>query len=396
MAGEVVFAGDLSFIGLADILQMLGSNRSTGVVRITTKGVSGPGLIYFQDGNPINATNGQLQGIEAIYPLFGWAEGKFVFHRQKVQVEHVIRSSRMEIILDGMKMLDEGLLETVGPKSITTGSGTENGQHAPKRQTGLPIIKGPLVDYMYVIDEEQFRDGEQIVTEGGHGNWIWVILEGSVTITRQTANGPMTLARLGEGCFVGALASFLLRGHVRSATVTAAGDVQLGVLDARRLSGEYATLSSDFRGLLLSLDGRLRKITDRAVELYAKKHKNNGLAKNKRLVMKEDSPKKSVYTITGGEAYVMRRTAKGYLPLLTLREGDVFGNVPFVDLGHEPRRARVLASDDLKVDKVDGELITREYDGLSATLRNLVDSMATCVSLTTTVACHLKEGKRLG
>jgi len=396
MPGEAVFAGDLSFIGLADILQMLGSNRSTGVVRITTKHVSSHGLIYFKDGNPINATNGPLQGIEAIYPLFGWAEGKFVFHRQKVQVEDVIRSSRMEIILDGMKMLDEGLLAKIGPKSATEVSGIESGDPKHDRKGGLPIIKGPLVDYMYVIDEEQFRDGEQIVTEGGHGNWIWVILEGSVTITRQTPNGPMTLARLGEGCFVGALASFLLRGHVRSATVTATGDVQLGVLDARRLSGEYATLSSDFRGLLLSLDGRLRKITDRVVELYSKEYKNNGLAKNKRLVMKEDSPKRAVYAITGGEAYVMRRTAKGYVPLLTLGEGDVFGNVPFVDLGHEPRRARVLASDDLKVDKVDSEVITREYDGLSATLRNLVDSMAACVSLTTTVACHLKEGKRFG
>jgi hypothetical protein len=396
MSGEAVFAGDLSFIGLADILQMLGSNRSTGVVRITTKHVSSPGLIYFKDGNPINATNGPLQGIEAIYPLFGWTEGKFVFHRQKVEVEHVVRSSRMEIILDGMKMLDEGLLEKTGPKSAIKVPGIGNAESKDKRKGGLPIVKGPSVDYMYVIDEEQFRDGEQIVAEGGHGNWIWVILEGSVTITRQTSSGPMTIARLGEGCFVGALASFLLRGHVRSATVTADGDVQLGVLDARRLSGEYAILSSEFRGLLLSLDGRLRKITDRAVELYANQYKNNGLAKNKKLVMKEDSPKKAVYAITGGEAYVMRRTSKGYLPLLTLGEGDVFGNVPFVDLGHEPRRARVLASEDLRVDKVDGELIAKEYDDLSPTLKNLVDSMAACVSLTTTVACHLREGKRLG
>ncbi|MDY6839396.1 MAG: cyclic nucleotide-binding domain-containing protein [Thermodesulfobacteriota bacterium] len=396
MPGEAVFAGDLTFIGLADILQMLGSNRSTGVVRITTKQVSSPGVIYFKDGNPINATNGSLQGAEAIYPLFGWAEGKFVFHRQKVSVEHVIRSSRMEIILDGMKMLDEGLLEEIGAKSAIKVRGRETDGPKHDRKDSLPILKGPSVDYMYLIDEEQFRDGEEIVTEGGHGNWIWVILEGSVAITRQTANGTMTLGRLGEGCFVGALASFLVRGHVRSATVTAAGDVQLGVLDARRISGEYATLSSDFRGLLLSLDGRLRKITDRAVELYSRKYKSNGLAKNKRLVMKEDSPKKAVYTITAGEAYVMRKTAKGYLPLLTLGEGDVFGDLPFVDLGHEPRRARVLASDDLRVDKVDGELITREYHGLSPTLRNLVDSMASCVSVTTTVACHLKEGKRFG
>jgi hypothetical protein len=177
--------------------------------------------------------------------------------------------------------------------------------------------------------------------------------------------------------------------------VTALGDVQLGVLDARRLSGEYASLSSGFRGLLLSLDGRLRKVTDRAAELYAKSFRKNGLAKDKKLVMKEGSPKKSVYAITQGEAYVMRRTAKGYLPLLTLGEGDVFGNVPFMDMGHEPRRARVLASEDLKVEVVNGEDLKQEYDGLSATLKNLVNSLATCVSMTTAVACRLREGKQL-
>jgi hypothetical protein len=394
MAVEAVFAGNLSFLGLADILQMLGGNRTTGILRITSQHTSHAGLIYIENGDPINATSGSVQGLDAVYALFGWTEGRFEFYEQKTQVERVIHSSRMEIILDGTKMLDEGVVQRVGPPSLKEVPGQKKGPGDGKT-SALPVIKGPLVDYMYVINEEQFRDGEKIVSEGGHGNWIWVILEGRVRITKETSNGPMTLAQLGEGCFVGALASFLLRGHVRSATVTAVGDVQLGVLDARRLSGEYASLSSGFRGLLLSLDGRLRKVTDRAAELYAKHLRNNGLAKDKKLVMKEGSPKKAVYAITRGEAYVVRRTAKGYLPLLTLGEGDVFGNVPFVDVGHEPRRARILASEDLKVEVVNGEDLKEEYDGLSATLKNLVNSMATCVSMTTAVACRLREGKKL-
>jgi hypothetical protein len=232
MLAEAVFAGDLSFISLADILQMLGSNRSTGILRLTSQHVPTHGLIYFKDGNPINATNGSLQGIKAVYPLFGWAEGKFAFHRQEVQVEEVIRSSRMEIILDAMKMLDEGVVTSVGSEPLHEMPGVKSVGPEHGRRGGLPVIKGPLVDYMYVIDEEHFRDGEKIITEGGHGNWIWVILEGTVKITRDTADGPMTLAQLGEGCFVGALASFLLRGHVRTATVTALGDVQLGICHA--------------------------------------------------------------------------------------------------------------------------------------------------------------------
>jgi len=64
-----------------------------------------------------------------------------------------------------------------------------------------------------------------------------------------------------------------------------------------------------------------------------------------------------------------------------------------MDMGHEPRRARVLASEDLKVEVLNGEDLKEEYDGLSATLRNLVNSIATCVSMTTAVACRLREGK---
>jgi len=393
MGGEAVFAGHLSFFGLADIIQMLGGNRSTGILRITSQHASNAGLIYLQNGDPINATSGSVQGLDALYALFGWTEGRFEFYEQKIQAEHVIHNSRMEIILDGTKMLDEGAVQRVGPPSLKEGADDRKSGPKDGETSSLPVIKGPLVDYIHVINEEQFRDGEKIITEGGHGNWIWVVLEGKVRITKVTSNGPMTLAQLGEGCFVGALASFLRRGHVRSATVTALGDVQLGVLDARRLSGEYASLSASFRGLLLSLDGRLRKVTERAVELYAKNYRDNGLAKDKKLVMKEGSPKKAVYTITQGEAYVMRRTAKGYLPLLTLGEGEVFGNVPFMDMGHEPRRARVLASEDLKVEVLNGEDLKEEYDGLSATLRNLVNSIATCVSMTTAVACRLREGK---
>ncbi len=388
MHGKAVLTGDLSFITLADSFQILGGNNSTGVLHIKSQYVPTPGMIYFVNGNPVNATNGSLQGLEAIYSLFGWAEGKFEFHEEKVQTKRLINSSRMEIVLDALRMLDDGVIEKVGPPSCDKISDVQSGGSKDGKRDVLPVIKGPFVDYMHVIDEEEFRDGERIVTEGGHGNWIWVILEGSVKMTRETSHGPMTVARLGEGCFIGTLKSFLSREHVRNATVTAVGNVQLGVLDVQRLSQDYTSLSSDFKMLLLSLDGRLKKVTDMAVDLFAKNHKDNGFTKDKKLIIKEGSSKEQLFTITEGETHVIRRTPKGYLQLLTLEKGDVFGYVPFMDVGHEPRSASVIASKDLKVTRLDGDALQEEYDQLSGTLKNLIDSVGTCVSMTTRVACH--------
>ena len=73
-------------------------------------------------------------------------------------------------------MVDDGQIKRVGPNDINRQKAMQNDPDA------VPIVKGPLVDYMYVADEEDFFDGEYIVEEGKHGSWIWVILEGVVEI----------------------------------------------------------------------------------------------------------------------------------------------------------------------------------------------------------------------
>ena len=88
--------------------------------------------------------------------------------------------------------------------------------------------------YLYVVDEEDFFDGEHIVEEGKHGSWIWVILEGVVDIVKEMDSGTIPIVRIGDGSFIGSMASFLLQGHIRTATAIAVGNVQLGVLDSQR------------------------------------------------------------------------------------------------------------------------------------------------------------------
>ena len=72
MARSVAFAGELSFLNLGELLQLLGTSSGTGIVQINSNYTSQQGLIYIDQGNPINAANGSKTGIDALFSLFGW------------------------------------------------------------------------------------------------------------------------------------------------------------------------------------------------------------------------------------------------------------------------------------------------------------------------------------
>ena len=392
MVGKASLSGNLSFINLPDLFQILGGNGSTGSLYIRSDYAPAIGRIYFEKGNPVNAIDGFHKGKEAIYALFGWTTGNFEFYEEKVSVSRAINNSRMEIVLDALKMIDDGAIKKLGPESPDKEEDQTEGSKADGKKA-LPILKGPFIDYVFVIDEEEYPPGSQIIKEGGHGKWIWVIMEGIVNITKEISGNPLTIARLGEGSFIGTFTSFLFKENIRSATVTTESEVRLGLLDNERLSVEFASLSESFRTVLLSLDRRLRKITDRAVALSSQEGSANELPEDKRPIIKLGSTKEKLYLITQGEAAVVGRNSERDLPLLTLKKGDFFGYVPFWDTGHEPHAATVFGSQDLKVNQLRLEKLQVEYDGLSSTFRNLIDNVSSNISLTTKMLYHINNGK---
>ena len=115
MPEKTTLTGNLAFIALADVFQILGGNNSTGVLRIKSQYAPNPGLIYFVSGDPVNASSGSLHGTDAIYALFGWTEGNFEFDEQAISVGHVVKEGRMEIVLEALRMLDDGVIKKVGP-----------------------------------------------------------------------------------------------------------------------------------------------------------------------------------------------------------------------------------------------------------------------------------------
>ena len=381
MAGSVAFAGDLSFLNLGELLQLLGTSSGTGIVQINSNYASQQGLIYIDNGNPINAANGSKTGIDALFSLFGWKDGQFEFIQEAVTCEKAIKKSRMEIILDGMRMLDEGEVEVLGPAvggSKPSGPVTKSGS--------LPLLKGPLVDYSYVVDEEGFYDGDEIVQEGNHGNWIWVILEGVAEITKDTPKGILKLLRIGDGAFLGSIASLLKGDNVRSATAIADGNVQLGMLDAQLMTSELANCSLEYREFVESLDERLKQVTNMTVEIYSGSQKLAGLIQGKKTLIKQGQDENRLFLIRSGDAYVARETDVGFVPVAHLKAGDFFGHIPFLDMGQEPFSASVFASKDLKISALDPKALQEDHAKLSSTLQNILAHLATCISVTTLIA----------
>lgn len=388
MSIKADLSGNLEFLGLVDLMQLLGANGSSGTLRLQSKYVSGPAVVYFSAGNPIDASSGPLKGLDALYSLFGWTEGEFEFRHDNLERDKVIKNSRMEVILDGLKKLDDGQIEKLGPQALVKTISDPTGKG------GIPIIKGPLIDYNFVVDEEEYAAGTHIVQEGKHGNWIWVVLEGVVDIVKNTPQGPLTIVKISEGTFIGSMASFLLEGNIRSASAIASGNVQLGVIDSQRVSNEYARLSPEFKGLLRSMDKRMFQIGDRVVDFHLEPEKSDRFIKGMKPVMKQGDKTEKLYIISSGKAGVVRSKDGVDVPLVSLENNDYFGYHPFLDMGHEPYSASIVGTEDLQYREINLEKLHNEYDRLSPTIKHIIENIATNISVTTMVAIDAyKKGK---
>lgn len=386
--------GRLAFMGLADVFQILGGNQSTGVLQLTTPYSDKSGYVYFVNGSPVNATFGSLAGIEAIYALFGWTEGHFEFYPGGIDVEQAIGQSRMQIVLDALRMFDDGMIKRVGPPSFVDPADSILRNPTDTNEGALSIIKGPQVDFMYVVKEEIISDGGRIVTEGTYGHWVWVILGGDVQVTRETLRGPMTLAQLGRGAFIGHFTSFLFQDFLRTASATALGEVHLGLLDTQRLAGEFACLSSGLRKFLLGISFRLTEISDMTVDLLTLGTSSRGEGEDKRFTpaRRTLSERPNRY-YDGINNALPSGTGNGTSPLVPLNEEDFLKTLMREQSYPSKDRASFFPPTNSEKDVFDIERLKMEYEGLSRTFKNMVENLASCVASATLLANHLRRGK---
>ncbi|MCK5783023.1 MAG: cyclic nucleotide-binding domain-containing protein [Desulfobacterales bacterium] len=377
MSSNIVLKGSLSFLNLGELLQLLGGSGSTGILKLTSMYTDGAGFIFIIDGNPIDAEYQNQKGQDVLNALFGWVDAEFEFSDEKILHRKTIQKNRMELILNGLRMLDDGLIKIVGQatsKNVTVGSNDDS---------GVPIIKGPLVDYLYIVDEDAFAAGQEVVVQEKYGNWLWVILEGTVEVVRLLPEGPVVISKLTEGAFIGSIKSLKEKSNVRSATVSAVTSVQLGVLDYHRILEEFTRISEILRDVLFSIENRLMHLTTICANAQFKKIKmlqNMGELKQLPISEKTDG---TIYKILKGNATVVKKINNHFLQLCPLNPDDMIGNIPFLSTSHEPHSAQIFVSDDFETEEIDLIDLKEEYDELSTTLKNMFLHTATCLSVTT-------------
>lgn len=382
MDKKAVLAGNLTFLNLGDLLQLLSTDSRTGVLRIANPHFKEPGSIFIKSGNPIDALAGDKTGVDAMYSLFGWVSGSFEFILEDVKRPDVIKKRMMAIVLDALRIVDEGGIEKFGAKTVSG-----EGQEAVSTPSIGTTIKGPFVEYSSVVDEDEYLDGTTIVAQGRHGNWLWVVLEGIVDIIKNTEQGEALVSSAGTGAFIGGLISLLQPENTRSASAVARGTVQLGVIDTQQLSSELSSADPEFKKVLLSLDNRFRKISSRYTDIVNGANKFEGLPFNVKPMIRQGDDVQKVFTILNGEAHIVRKSKQGMIYLMTLEKGDFIGHIPFVNIDHEPSFASVFASDDLKLGILDTDKLVEEYNKLSVTIKNIIEYTTVCLSATTSKAC---------
>jgi len=116
------------------------------------------------------------------------------------------------------------------------------------------------------VSEEKYEDGKIIFKEGSPGDWVYVILSGTVKIYKTAMGKQFILAVLEPGDVLGE-SSFLGGTNKRNATAQAIGETSLGVIDRETLDVEFNKISSGFRALLVASMKRFNIMLDRAFDV---------------------------------------------------------------------------------------------------------------------------------
>jgi len=177
---------------------------------------------------------------------------------------------------------------------------------------------------MYQLaSEETYKDGQVILEEGSSGDWVYVVLSGSVEISKAIGGRKFIITALEPGEVFGELG--YLGAMKRTATVRAIGETTVGVIDRSFLDQEFNKLSGPFRSILVAVVKRFRNLIDRACEFSSRKETR--VQKTLTLMFKDRKSFIKAYTgnISKGGLFIMteRPLNQGEQFLLKLQLPDL-------------------------------------------------------------------------
>ena len=175
----------------------------------------------------------------------------------------------------------------------------------------------------HIASEEIYKDGQVILEEGSSGDWIYVVLSGSVEISKTIGGRKFIITALEPGEIFGELG--YLGAMKRTATARGIGETTVGVIDRSFLDQEFNKLSGPFRSILVAVVERFRNLIDRACEFSSRKEAR--VQKTLSLTFKDRKSFVKAYTdnISKGGLFIMteRPLKQGEQFLLKLQVPDL-------------------------------------------------------------------------
>ncbi|MDP3234903.1 MAG: response regulator [Myxococcales bacterium] len=108
------FAGNLSDMGVVDLVQTFEIGRKTGTIQILGER---QGTVFFKEGRVVDAELGRLRGENAFYRMLNTFEGQFEVSFATLERAERIEVSTQGLLMEGMRRLDEWgrMLEQLPP-----------------------------------------------------------------------------------------------------------------------------------------------------------------------------------------------------------------------------------------------------------------------------------------
>ncbi|MDQ2938524.1 MAG: DUF4388 domain-containing protein, partial [Acidobacteriota bacterium] len=126
--------GHLSDLSLSELIEFFCNQRKTGQLKVLYP--QGRGYFYLQAGSVVDARIGVLRGIEAVYFALTLPNANFEFGDSKEPVERTINQPWAQVVLEGLRRLDEGVVPpTAFPQDYSNESTVREASPPPAAST---------------------------------------------------------------------------------------------------------------------------------------------------------------------------------------------------------------------------------------------------------------------
>ncbi|MDH3519717.1 MAG: DUF4388 domain-containing protein [Myxococcales bacterium] len=101
--------GELAQISLMELIELFHVNRKTGVVELQRgRGRRREtGRVYLRDGDIVQAAVGMVEGEKALYRMFAWDRGRFLFRSEEISVDAGIERPTRALLREGARHVKE-------------------------------------------------------------------------------------------------------------------------------------------------------------------------------------------------------------------------------------------------------------------------------------------------